>query len=239
MLPGSTPTCCACWPVDAFALLADVTMVGRFPGLGDAGTKSGVGAHAGRIGQMEVSDLGLHGVPEPVVEADRLDGHLNFRTVGGKVLGDLVAAFGGSVPTLQHRTGGIQNSRGQRALVKVNSGGFHGCVSGRRIPRQRKCNIGCTLIEILVVIAIIATLAGMLLPALANAKDKAHGIECLSNMKQLGLAWVMYAGDNNDTFPNQWWAAGPYRNARGLQNGGEWQRTPASVLSNYTGAPKV
>ena len=59
-------------------------------------------------------------------------------------------------------------------------------------------SVGFTLIELLVVIAIIGLLAGMLLPALVRAKQKAQGIACLNHLKQLQLAWSMYASDHND-----------------------------------------
>jgi len=85
-----------------------------------------------------------------------------------------------------------------------------------RLLQQKNClsggdsKRGFTLIELLVVIAIIAILAALLLPALANAKQKALTIRCMSNQSQIGKAFYMYADDFNSYYPqiNDWASTG-------------------------------
>jgi prepilin-type N-terminal cleavage/methylation domain-containing protein len=72
---------------------------------------------------------------------------------------------------------------------------------GRQPAASKEKGRGFTLIELLVVIAIIAILAALLLPALAGAKKRAQGIGCLSNMRQLQLAAILYGNNNDDSVP--------------------------------------
>src|SRR5437879_5417186 len=92
--------------------------------------------------------------------------------------------------------------------------------TGSNRLRQRPGSSGFTLIELLVVIAIIAILAAMLLSVLSNAKCRATSISCMTNGHQIGIAWMMYADDNQNRIANAFaW----------LQNG-------AGGGLNYTGS---
>ena len=71
-----------------------------------------------------------------------------------------------------------------------------------RFPTDGQSRHGFTLIELLVVIAIIAILAGLLLPALARAKQKALGVSCMNNLRQLQLAVTYFSDANDDTLPS-------------------------------------
>jgi prepilin-type N-terminal cleavage/methylation domain-containing protein/prepilin-type processing-associated H-X9-DG protein len=104
--------------------------------------------------------------------------------------------------------------------------------------REESLSGAFTLIELLVVIAIIAILAAMLLPALAAAKARAQAAACLSNTRQFGLAFTMYASDNHDVFPSNtpWWPTGVSINKFGIRCGKEWAHNVMGVPTATTPA---
>jgi len=105
------------------------------------------------------------------------------------------------------------------------------------IHRTQK-NGGFTLIELLVVIAIIAILAGLLLPALAKAKARAQRINCVSNIKQIGLSYRMWANDYQEKFPWQVVSTdGGTANATGVASGSNPQNFRA--IDKELSSPKV
>src|SRR5204862_1854594 len=128
---------------------------------------------------------------------DRLDGDLNRRPVAGKVFGDLVATFCRNILSLEDHAAAIQHRRRKRGLVQIHPDGFqwartHSYSKNRTIRSHCNSNIGFTLLELLVVIAVVAALAALLLPSLARSKALARKVECSSNLRQLSLATHMY-----------------------------------------------
>lgn len=108
------------------------------------------------------------------------------------------------------------------------------------VENKKSQRTAFTLIELLVVIAIIAILAAMLLPALSKAKAKAKTINCVSNLKQLQLCWIMYLGDNQDNIvPNWVTLSGPTDSHSWISGGRDVASTQAGKLFDYNKSVEI
>ena len=120
-----------------------------------------------------------------------------------------------------------------------------------RAPHSRRGS-GFTLIELLVVIAIIAILASLLLVALSQAKEQGRKAKCISNLKQLNLAWQLYADDANDRLARNgekdpdlidgeplWVPGTEHPNLSGFTNNAHLLDSKVSLFANYIKSPEV
>jgi prepilin-type N-terminal cleavage/methylation domain-containing protein len=118
---------------------------------------------------------------------------------------DLQPVASPNVPITQGTLGAVDNTSTKSELSKshrhmeIKPGNQDS--QARRLGNGARGKAAFTLIELLMVITIITILAGLLLPAFATAKGKAHSVKCLSTMRQWGLALQIYANDGDDAIP--------------------------------------